>query len=571
MTLVSTEPLKLLERINDKTIMVTKKIIHYITIAFSLLWILLILTDYFYYHPTYYLSIVNFKYLDLVITNILVGGVVGYFVVNKNKINEKVPLFNGLGISLLFLLISGIIIKIQTTRLPTVSGIPFSDILTYLITLSTICLSTYLIYLVCYCLGNFLLLKVFSFRHKQLEECLISIALGISILSILLFFAAAFSMLTFIPIAIFFLLIPLLFWKHSLQFVKITFSNNIFKSQRIGWVGFICFYLILLIISRSCLQNVRPIPFGFDALRLYLNLPKLLAERGEFVMGHSPYNWSLFISLGHILFNKTEVVISLSSSGGILSAISIYTICSKWLNRDLSLLVVLLFISLPMVNFLLSSDIKDDLGLLFTHLVIFLILINYLEFPKYNIASSRPKRKKNTTKKTKKKAITTTISLYPEDSFLNKLVTKEMQLIIVMGLITGGSLGIKLTTLILIFSIVSILFLFKTDSIGFLTSIILVFAFILLAGLDVGSGLRAYHLGTHWFRWVLLGIGLLGLVYMLFKYKNETMELFKICLIYGAIVTLVYLPWPIKNYSETKVLSFETFIKGEEIKAPPLK
>jgi len=527
------------------------------------------MTDYLYYHPDYYQSIIDFKYLDLVLANFFIGGVVGYFVIN-NKIKTKFSLANGIGISLLFLLISGIIIKVQTNRLPTTSEVLISDIGTYLGTLSIISISTYFIYLVCYCLGNFLVTRIFSLKKKeQLEECLISIALGIILLGILLFIAATFSVLTFIPVWIFFLITPLLLWKHTLRFIKVTFFSNIFKSERIGWLGFICFYIILFSVSLNCLQNVRPFPFGFDALRLYLNLPKLLAERGEMVIGHSPYYWSLFISLGHVLFNKVEVVISLSSSGGILAAISIYALSKKWLNRDFSLLVVLLFLSLPMVKFLSSSDVKDDLGLLFIHLTVFLILVNYLEFPKYNILPSQLTSNKKTPEKIK--PLISLLDLQPKNALLYGKITEKMQLIMLMGIISGGSLGIKLTTLILIFSVVSILFLFKVGFVGFITSTLLMFALILLAGLDVGSGLRAYHLGTHWFRWIVLGLGLIGLIYLVYQHQKETFQLFKLCTIYGAIAILLYLPWPIKNYTETKSLSFETFIKGKEVKAPPLK
>ena len=554
--------------------MVSKQIIHYITIAFSLLWILFIVTDYLYYHPSYYLSIVKFELFDLLIANLFAGSIIGYFVINRKSIksiNTKFSLFNGVGISFLFLFISATIIKVQAIRTPSSSGIPFSDILTYLGTLSTISLSTYFVFLVCYCLGNFLLLKFFSVRHKQLEESLISIVLGIILVSLFSFFAAALSIFTLIPTWIFFLLTPLLLWKHALQFIKITFFSNVFKSKQIGWLGFVCFYIILFIISRTCLQNVRPYPFGFDALRLYLNLPKLIAERGELVMGHSPYYWSLFISLGHVLFNKIEVVISLSSSGGILSALCIYAISNKWLNRDFSLLVVLLFLSLPMINFLASSDVKDDLGLLFFHLVAFLVLINFIEFPVYHISEKRPILGKKKSRTSKKKNILPKTTFPLKSGLFKELITNEKQLIIIMGLITGGSLGIKLTSLIFIFSSVSVLFLFKTKSIGFLTSIILVFAFILIAGLDVSSGLRAYHLGTDWFRWIVLGVGLLGVAYLLYSYKTETIELFKLCTIYGAIIILIYIPWPIKNYTETKVFSFETFISGKKVEAPPIK
>jgi len=551
--------------------MTAKQIIHYITVAFSSLWIVFIMIDYLYYHPTFFQSIIDFQYLDLVLANFVIGAVIGYFVVN-NKIKTKFSLSNGLGISLLFLLISGIIIKVQSNRLPTNTEILISDIGTYLGTVILISMSTYFVYLVCYCLGNFSMTRVFSLKKKQLEECLISIALGIILLGIFLFIAASFSMLTFIPVWIFFLLTPLLLWKHSLRFIKITFFDNLFKTERIGWLGYICLYIILFSVSLNILQNVRPFPFGFDALRLYMNLPKLLAERGEMVMGHSPYYWSLFISLGHILFNKVEVVLSLSSSGGILAAFSIYALSKKWLNRDFSLLVVLLFLSLPMVRFLSSSDVKDDLGLLFIHSIVFLLLVNYLEFPKYNTLPKEFIPNKKTAKKTKSStSLLSMIEIQPKNALLYGRITEEIQLIILMGIISGGALGIKLTTLILIFSVVSILFFFKVGFVGFITSATLVFTFILLAGLDVASGLRAYHLGTHWLRWITLGLGLIGLIYLFYQHQKETLQLFKLCTIYGTIAILIYLPWPIKNYTETKSFSFQTFIQGKEVKPPPLE
>jgi hypothetical protein len=98
---------------------------------------------------------------------------------------------------------------------------------------------------------------------------------------------------------------------------------------------------------------------------------------------------------------------------------------------------------------------------------------------------------------------------------------------------------------------------------GFFTSIVLLFTLILLAGLDVSSGLWAFHLGREWLRWVTLVIGGAGFIYLFIKYKEKTIRLLKLCTLYGFAIFLVYLPWPIKNYSETKKLTFDILIKGK--------
>jgi len=116
----------------------------------------------------------------------------------------------------------------------------------------------------------------------------------------------------------------------------------------------------------------------------------------------------------------------------------------------------------------------------------------------------------------------------------------------------------------LIFSVIAGIVFLKTDQIGFLSSVAL-FIFVILAGrLDVPSGLRAYHFAASSFMWIALLLVLLGLGYLFFSKRESLVSSIKSVLLYSVFVGLIYLPWPIKNYSETGKLSFIDLLKMQE-------
>ena len=229
------------------------------------------------------------------------------------------------------------------------------------------------------------------------------------------------------------------------------------------------------------------------------------------------------------------------------------------MSNNFALFTVLLFYSLPLVNFQSYRDIKTDLGLLFILLSILLILVNYLTsiYPvEYAVLSFEKEQTKN---------IKPSIEQVEKKAIITRLIGQEYSFLLLLGLLSGLALGIKLTALILIFSIVAILFYVKAGQIGLLTSVFLTFLVILLGNLDVESGLRAYHFGADKLRFVVLGVGLAGLVFMFYRNSKQSFHLIKICTVYTLFSILTYLPWPIKHYKETNVLSFQTIIQGKSI------
>ena len=547
-----------------------KQFIHYATLVFSFLWVLIIFLDYWYYHQGYFQAISNFRYIDLTIALGLVGAG-SFFIQNKwNKPGQTTYLFSGLGILLLFFIITALNISFHVSK---IDNNPFTakDITVMLGNIFLILTITYFIVAVCYVMGNFIYSRLFSITFMPLSTILIKTALGIVILCILLFLLGAVNLLRSVVLWPILLLTAGIFWRETIHFFKATLITPIKVNYEYNWLGFFSLFVILFFLSLTYCSNIRPFPSGFDALAIYMNIPKLISENNGLITGYSPYYWSLFVSLGHILMQKLSLVISLSILGGILSGFAIYEICRRWIDGNYAMFTTMLFFSLPMINFQSYKDIKTDLGLLFMMLIVILVFVRYLEylypsfFKKVSLNQVKVKIRAKQKKVVPKKKDLVRKTRVLRKPILLKYIDQEKELIVLLGLFSGMVLGIKLTGLILVFSIIGILTYIKTGAIGFLTSSIL-FVFIILAGgLDVASGLRVYHFGANTMKWLTLGLSLIGLGVVWYRKREGFFSSLRLIGIYSVFLALIYIPWPFKNFAETGELSFSTLTEGKYI------
>ncbi len=539
----------------------TSRIDSVLTLIFSLIWGLLIFAEYWYYHPDYAASIKYFQYVDLVLILSLLGAGIGFGLYKvKEMDSEKILSYiNGASVLALFLIISGIIIVVHASKVEEGLDWGLWGVLAYLGKILFVLFACYFIFATCYVLGDLAFTRLFSFSFNEGEGIILKIATGITLFSILLVilgFVKLLFLATIIPIS---LIILGLGRKSSLRFVKKSLFTPIQEVVHLDWIGFVSFFLLLVFISLNLLQNIRPFPFGFDALSIYLNLPQLISENNGLIEGYSPYYWSLFIALGHIVFDQIEVVIALSVSGAILSLFVIYEIARKWLDVNIALLTLVLFYSLPLINYQSYRDIKTDLGLLFILLSIILVLIKWLSLQDHTSFKSKelPNAEKAVLTQEKKNG-------KQQKGILAKYLSESDQLLIVCGILSGMAIGIKLTGLIVIFGVLGALAYVKGREIGFLTAFFILFSVILIGGLDVASGLRAYHFGADYLMKGLPFLAVMGVVYLFIKKRNHLISLIKCAFIYILFIGLVYLPWPIKNYQETKTISFSTLIEGKD-------
>jgi len=404
--------------------------------------------------------------------------------------------------------------------------------------------AAYLIILGAYSIGSTISRYTGRFFESK-DQLLIDLAVGIMGLVFVLFFLGAFSLLkwwTVAPILLGFLLFN---YKDSLGFLKATLIQPIHVSKDINLVGLIGFYMILVTISLNFAQNITPFPRGYDALSFYVNIPSLISDHSGLIEGYSPHNWSLFMSLGLVLFGEIETVLILSFIGGILSLFALFRLGRYWLNLDINYLMLgmaMLYIT-PTIVHQSSKEQKIDLGLLFISLVIILIFAYWIK----NRFSAQGEEVEQTAK--------------------NPMLDPY---IVLMGLLSGFAFGTKFTTLFLFFGIISGIWFAYNGKLGYLGITLVSLFAILLARVDDMSGLRQYHLFADSLKWILLVAGLGLLAFAFVKNRQKMLQSIKLSIIYVCCFTLPFLPWVSKNYLETKQFTVDALLNGNNRLGPDL-
>ncbi len=542
-----------------------------LTIGFCFLWALVIFIDYWYYHPSYATAFQYFQYMDsLLIMSVLGGG--AFWLINKKREHKIAKhLISGIGIYLLFMLVSAVILwshylKISKEMLGVVEG------LTYLGKVSYILLACYFVLVANYALGDLFLAYLFDEEIiiKPSIVRIVKLAIGITLFSLFFTMLAFFDVLKIYTTLPLFLLVLGIRWKTMFAFVKTTLWQPLLRKEALNGIGFASFFFLLIFISLNFLSNVRPFPFGFDALAIYLNVPNLISQQGGLIEGYSPYYWSIFIATGQIIFGQLEIAIALSVGGGILSLFAIYEISRKWVNENFSLLIVLIFYSLPLINYQSFRDIKTDLGLLFILLTAFLVLMEWLSLYDNKVLKKGKKQQQEEVIQ-RNELIENPQKINVDHQIVKKGLLSTFfipseQLILLLGLLSGMGLGIKLTSLIFIFAVLSVFSFIKGGKIAFLANFALTVFIVLIAELD--TSLRAYHFGVTSLQWIMGLLGLLGLGYFGFTQRERFISLVKIAFIYLITLSAIYAPWPIKNFQETGKISIQTLIEGKPVGIP---
>lgn len=497
----------------------------------------------------YHESVIHFQFIRLLIALLAVS--LGLTLLNTyhNKHKIKFSFYNGLSMYLLFSFLLFITIGIQLSLLDFVI-LPNS--LAYLsiwwnLTLVVIGILGFIV-LPSYSLGKAIIDRCFYSISKR-EQAIVAIALGLVFITFFLFILGSIGLLyQWIVIAV--LLLPaLIFWRNSLSLLHTVTIRQIEVEHPINAVGITSLVWLLFFIMTSCVQLVRPFPFGFDALSLYMNMASLLHDYKGLVEGFQPYNWSILMAVGYIVFEKTEFALGISQLGTILSLFALFALCRRWLNTNYSLLTLLLFYSLPAVIFQTYKDMKIDMGLLFVTLTIVIIFINWIE------------------------QIVKQESYIPNLSELAQSATapdtsnvsfwEKHQLIVLSGILAGFALGIKFTALFLIIGVIGGIWYVHSGKAGLATAFLLSFAVVLIARIDDMSGARAYHLSANVMQWVLLLLGVILLVMLLVSKRQQVLQSIRASVLFGSLLLLSFVHWPVKNIVESDQISVRSLLFGK--------
>jgi len=561
------------------------KVISYIFIIF---WIFFLFTDYLQKHPRLEVSFEVFRYSGLYFLYFIFFAIMAFLVYQKKWLSKVNPFINWLLIfGLTFIIASANInsFVFQWSKYATVEDLSISNYIIFAKNYFLLGLSTLLIFSSCFSIGN-LINRIFKVKFQPMASELIDIGMGILTITLIIFFLGVLNVLNayFLwPVVILFIAINYKSWFH---FMKNLLFKPIKIPANINVLGVFSFLILLIIFAINFQQILRPIPTGFDAIMLYVNLPALLADHQSLVAGFQPYNWSLFMSIGFVMFAKTEVALALSSTGGLLSLFLMYYLGKNWfkININILFLALAVFYLSPTIVHQSSKEIKVDLGLLFFCFSCIILFVYWYKKEKdgdeNNSLSQINDASQNENESFKHAPVTSYSALNFKDNdplsfpFLNRLVNNKLTerltnninpYLILLGLFSGFALAIKLTSAFIILSITAAIWYVSKSRLGFLSMFFICMFLVLFLRFDQTGDLRQYHLSANYVMFGSLGLGLGLLVYQFIKDRKEVVKFMKTSIIYALITILPFLPWAAKNIIETGSFSVSAILVGKKL------
>lgn len=496
-------------------------------------WILFVISDFIITSPDYVTAITLFKYTDFLLTYTLTG-IVLFYLLSKRPLHFRSLHLIGIRpvYGYLFLLLTMTILMVfllgKSGEDGSISGFLGKTILTHL--------SIFIILSSAYAGGAFILSQI-NLRLNSALHTIVSLALGSVFLIVGLFIIAVFKILNPVSIAIWLFLFFLPGWRFLLDLYK----NIIGKRDSDVILKPYSLLLLLagnLLIAINLIAITTPIPLGHDSLSLYMNIPKLMSEYGSLVKGYQPHYWSILVSIGYSLFNSNIIAQYLGILPGILSIYIIYHLAKLFVNRDLAIFSAVGFYAIPVILWQSSYEVKTDLGMLFYFLTASLLIFSFC------------KSEKTTVLKTVKKFL-------PDNS---------LKIWALAGVFIGFALGVKLTALIAVYSILIIICYWYGGKLLSMGSFFLCLSTVFLGKLYTFSNFEF----TSQERWVLfsglLGISVILILAGLVRNKENLLTPLKVVVIFAGFATLPVLPWAIKNSLEHGKLSFSTMITGKDAK-----
>jgi len=357
-------------------------------------------------------------------------------------------------------------------------------------------------------------------RPAKFSEIPVKSGLGIMAVTYFLFILAYFKALNFTTISLGLTIMVII----SINFIRKTpwktWMNSLKYLDSPNILGHFSLWMLGIFITLNFYENLRPVPKGYDGMTIYANLSYLLKDYGELIKGFGSYNYSLFSSLGLILFEKPEFVLLMNFAFYILFIFALFVLGKKFLSTSLSLLVVASVQSIPMLNRMAFMQQKVETSLLFFSIILIALSWEMIE-------------------------------------------EKKPFLIVLVGLIAGFLFGIKYPSIILVLALISGLWYINLGVWGLVGISMAISYFILVSGIDEFSGLSFYHNVSEKLNYALLfgGLSILGILY--FKQKTALINSIKTSFIIGIIAGLTFIPWAIKHYNETNSLSVNALLYGK--------
>lgn len=506
------------------------RIFDWLLVLFGALWIFVIGVDYINKHPNYLVSFEHFKFTKLTLFVLSLSALLSLLQIKVPKLRRVISTgpFQ-VSVFLVFLIAIGLSYgKYAFKPEPSVA-----EIMSYVAMNARSLFFLIAISVSAYCYGVLLPFRI-------LDHPIYRVAFGLLMLTMLLFTVAAFKFLNPISIIIILLASLLLSYKKIIQTAKGIFVKE-WNIEGLNFFGGMCLSMLMFYIAVNFAYDQAPFPIGFDTRNFYMNISQQLAQNEGLIYGYRPYNWELVIAMGLSVFKSAAVSLSISLYGYILACYAMFHLGAKGfkLSSNKVLFGILAFTSAPAITNQLYIELKADMGLLFFQLVTISLFLKYVGTEGF-------------------KSLVRHDNLFSE----NKKRTTYGPVALI-GLLIGFGLGIKMTNMFLLFSMVICLFWLINEDFVLTSAIVcLTMGLFLLVRLDDLSGVRNYHLGLDTLLVVLLGIGVALMAFSFFKHRKKLISSMMLVIVMGCFSIIPLSPWLVKNYNETRSLNPKNLLNG---------
>lgn len=299
-------------------------------------------------------------------------------------------------------------------------------------------------------------------------------------------------------------------WKVSLEF---SYSNLVLPIS-LFVLGFASIHLM---------DNLSPMPRGWDGLNRYILVARNIAETGSGVKIGSDYAWELIIAFFYGIDQK--IALFWTSLPGILNYIVIFLLLKKFTNTRNAGLVIAFMISMPMMSFYLSDENKIDLAHWLLGSTVLLALLKGLDFEE-------------------------------------KIKIKDYSYLWIAAVLSGFAFTVKFTGIILIFALTTT-FAYLESGYLFATAVILLslVALAFQGGFNIGSDFISSESFNYKIEIFGTALSLILAGIAIFK-KKLTQSHLRNFIILCLLVAVPILPWMAKNFYESKTFSIANLIQG---------
>jgi hypothetical protein len=300
-----------------------------------------------------------------------------------------------------------------------------------------------------------------------------------------------------------------MFGARTLKFLLVSLkkSHSLIEISKKNWWVVPVFIVVGIFLSLNIIDTIAPFPVGFDSLTRYHNTPNLLVHYGQLISGVPIYNFELIISLGQFVVGGALWGMQISQWANLMALSLLFVLISKYRGWHVGLGILALFISLPMVNFLMNIDLKIDLPLLFFSL---LAIESTIEWAKQK---AHPKKAKKS--------------------------------LLYLGLWLGIAFGIKLTTVNLVIVIFGFMATVLWGSVGLVS--VVAAGLVALGGMGYLLPIESSESSTQ--QMILVGLVLVACVAFgtLIKQGKVKKQLLSSFVIPSGIIILLLAPWFVFN------------------------